>query len=88
MEKESLQLLVKSPEWDLLVKFIKAQNIAREQLAQRRIKSMEEALDHNYEIGFVHGQRSAIMLPHYIIASRDETVQDLIIGDRENVDTT
>ena len=48
---------------------------------------MEETLDHNYEIGFVHGQRSVIMLPHYIIASRDETVQELIIEDRENVNT-
>jgi len=87
VEKESLQLLVKSPEWDLLAKFVRAQNLSREHLAQRRIRSLEEALDHNYEIGFVHGQRSVIMLPHYIIAARDEVVQELIIEDRENVNT-
>ncbi len=80
-------MLVKSPEWVLLVKFVKAQNVSREKLAQRRLTSIEDGYEHNYEIGFVHGQRSVIMLPHYIISSRDEIVQELIIEDRGNVNT-
>ena len=87
-EKESLQFLLKSPEWELLVKFVKAQNLAREQLAQRRIRSIEDTLDHNYDIGFIHGQRSVIMLPHYIIESRDESFQELLIEDRKDVNTS
>ena len=45
---------------------------------------MEEALDHNYEIGFIHGQRSVITLPQLIVTSRDEAFKDLIIEEREH----
>lgn len=83
-EKENLQFLVKSPEWGLLVKFIKAQNVAREHLAQRRINSIEDGFTHNYEIGFIHGQRSVILLPQMIITLRDESFKELIIEEREH----
>lgn len=83
-EKESLQRLLKSPEWGLLVKFVKAQNLAREHLTHKRITSTEEGYQHNYEVGFIHGQRSVITLPQSIIAIRGEEFRALLIEDQEN----
>ena len=78
-EKESLQRLLKSPEWGLLVKFVKAQNEARAQENSLSIiKSLDDAFEHNRKVGFVLGQRSVIALPQTIVTIRDEEFQLMI----------
>lgn len=84
-EKESLQRLLKSPEWVLLVEFVKAQNKAREhENAFFVLKSLDDAFEHNRKVGFVLGQRSVIVLPQQIVTLRDEEFQLLLEEDRKS----
>lgn len=85
MELESLQSLTKSPEWGELVRIVKAQNIARERSVNAKIHmTSDDTLAHNYELGFIHGQRNVIALPLQIIAIRMEEFHALIEEEREN----
>ncbi len=84
-EKESLQRLLKSPEWALLVKFVKGQNEARQKESGLHvIGNLDEAFKHNRDVGFILGQRSVIMLPQSIVTIRDEEFQLMIEKERED----
>lgn len=61
---ELLMSLLKSPSWDLVVKIFIAQVQSRlNELGNRPLIGMEDALERNYKLGMAHGLQLAARMP-------------------------
>lgn len=61
---ELLMSLLKSPSWDLVVKVYVGQVQSRlNELGNRPVTGMEDALERNYKLGMAHGLQLAARMP-------------------------